>query len=123
MSRPRAFTQKRKMLRWRAISQQRRWIAFLMGVILLLALEVWLGFSHKAHVWLAGLASTMSWILTHALPEVLILIGVAVVLMVWLLPEWQAERSQGLADQNRFDPEKLKKAKVFKKCLRVLILP
>jgi uncharacterized membrane protein (DUF485 family) len=95
------------MLRLRAISQQRRRIAFLMGMSLLLVFIVWLRLSGKAHVWLANVASTWSWILTHPqpLPEVLVVVGILVVLALWLLPKWQAARSQGLTSENRFDRE------------------
>jgi hypothetical protein len=40
------------------------------------------------------------------LPEVLVVVGTLVVLALWLLPKRRAERSQGLAEQNHFDPEK-----------------
>jgi uncharacterized protein YjbI with pentapeptide repeats len=107
MPQPWAFMQRRKMLRLLAISRHRQRIAFLMGMVLLLALVVWLGLSGKAHAWLAKLASTRSWILAHPqpLPEVLVVVGILVVLALWLLPKWQAARSQGLTAGNRFDRE------------------
>jgi hypothetical protein len=36
---------------------------------------------------------------------VLVVVGILVVLALWLLPKWQAARSRGLTDQNRFDRE------------------
>jgi uncharacterized membrane protein len=101
------FMQRRKMLRLLAISQRRRRIAFLMGMILLLVLVVWLGLSGKAHAWAAKLVFARSWALAHPqpLPEVLVVVGILVVLALWLLPRWQAARSQGLTAGNRFDRE------------------
>jgi hypothetical protein len=100
-----AFTQRRKMLRLLAISRQRRRLAFLLGVILPLVLVVWLTLSGNAHVWLVKLAPTRSWILNQPLPEGLAVVGILVVLALWLLPRWQAARSQGLTAGNRFDRE------------------
>jgi hypothetical protein len=102
-----AFTHLRKILRQLAVSRQRRRIAFLLGMMLLLALIVWLGLSGEAHAWPAKLFSARSWILAHPqpLPEVLAVVGRLVVLALWLLPRWQASRSQGLTDGNRFDRE------------------
>ena len=104
MPRTWAFTQRRKMLRLQAVSRQRQWIAFLVGMILLLPLIAWL-YSGKTHVWIAKPASSKSWILTQALPEVLAAIAILVVLALWLLPKRQAARSQGLTAGNRFDRE------------------
>jgi hypothetical protein len=53
MPRTWAFTQRRKMLRLPAISQRRRRIAFLIGMILPLVLIVWLRLSARAHAWLS----------------------------------------------------------------------
>jgi hypothetical protein len=70
-----------------------------------LALIVWLRVSGKAHDWPAKLFSARSWILAHhqPFPEVLVVVGILVVLALWLLPKWQAARSQGLTAGNRFD--------------------
>jgi uncharacterized protein YjbI with pentapeptide repeats len=72
---------------------------------LLLVLIVWLGLSGNAHVWLAKLASMTSRILARPLPEVLAVVAILVVLALWLLPRWQASRSEGLTAGNRFDRE------------------
>jgi hypothetical protein len=103
MPRTWVFTQRRRMLRLLAISQQRRRIAFLTGMSLLLAFVAWLRLSSKGHAWFAKLVFAKSWIL--ALPVVLVVVGILVVLALWLLPKWQAARSRGLTDQNRFDRE------------------
>jgi uncharacterized membrane protein len=107
MPRPWVFMQRRKMLRLLAISRHRRRIAFLIGMILLLALIVWLLLSGKVHAWPSKLVSARSWILAHPqpLPEVLVVVGILVVLALWLLSRWQVARSQGLTAGNRFDRE------------------
>ena len=84
-----------KKLRLQAGSLQQRWIAFFVGMVLLLALIVWLRLSARSRI-LAGLQS---------LPEVLVVVVILVVLALGLLPKWQAARSWGLTDQNRFDRE------------------
>jgi hypothetical protein len=106
MPRTWAFAQQRKTLRLQAVSRQRRWIAFLVGMVLVLPLIVWLSLSAKGHLWLA-VVFARSWMLAHPrpLPEVLVVVGILVVLALWLLPKWQAARSWGLTDQNRFDRE------------------
>jgi hypothetical protein len=105
MPRTWAFTQRRKTLRLVAISRQRRRIAFLVGLTLLLVLIVWLSLSAKGNLWLVKVVSARSWILTQPLPEVLVVVGLLVVLALWLLPRWQTARSQGLTTGNRFDRE------------------
>jgi uncharacterized protein YjbI with pentapeptide repeats len=90
MPRTWAFTERRKKLRLQAVSRQRWLIAFFVGMILLLALIVWLRLSATR---------------PQLLPEVLVVAGVLVVLALWLLPKWQVARSQGLTTGNRFDRE------------------
>ena len=106
MPRTWAFTLRQKMLRLLAISRQRLLLAFFMGMIVFLVLILWLPLSGKAHAWPSKLASARSWIAhPQPLPEVLVVVGILVVVALWLLPKWQAERSQGLTSENRFERE------------------
>jgi uncharacterized protein YjbI with pentapeptide repeats len=100
MSRLRAFMHRRKTMRMRTVSQRRRWIAALVCLNVVLVVLIWLKYSGRIDVSFAR-------IVAHPLPlpEALLIVALVVVLSLWLLPKWQAARSQGLTVENRFDRE------------------
>src|SRR5271165_4375830 len=106
--RARTFMQLRRKL-W--AQRSRKQILFPLALILVAVLIVWLRISGNAPVWLATIGkkaiSARLSIRTHhpPLPEVLVVVGLLVILVLWKLPKLQAALSRGLTDKNRFDRE------------------
>jgi uncharacterized protein YjbI with pentapeptide repeats len=80
-------------------------LVLLSALILGVVVVVWLRSSDIRLRTATDWVSAQSSIITQLLPELLLVLGLLVILLLWKLPKRQAAQSQGLTAENRFERE------------------